>query len=81
MRVEIDSTIQSKRKESLGHRALIFVPEAMVQLRVDVLIIVVLHADRSPTEVLQVVLQFDEENAIVFIKIPALSLQLGGPQG
>lgn len=51
----------------------------MIQLRVSVDGIVVLNADGSPGEVLEVIRQLDEELAIVFVKPLDLLLKGGCP--
>ena len=46
----------------------------------DVLIWVIVYTDRGPREVLQVVIQLDEEDAIVTVNETYLLLQGRGPQ-
>ena len=52
----------------------------MIELRVLVFVVIFLNADRSPREVLKVVIKLNEENAIVSIDEAAFLLQLRRPE-
>ena len=80
--VEVDLGRKSEGEEGLGHGAVIKrLVKAMVELRVDVLLIVIFNADTGPRKVLQVIVQFNEEHAVIAVYKATLLLESGGPQG
>ena len=52
----------------------------MIELRVLVFVVIFFNADRSPREVLKVVIQLNEENTIVSVDEAAFLLQLRRPE-
>ena len=78
--VEINSFIQNEREEGLRHGAFIKRAKAVIELRVLVFVVIFLNADRSPREVLKVVIKLDKENAIVSVDEAAFLLQLRRPE-
>lgn len=65
--VEVDWELKGESEEGLWKRASVLITEAVVELRVCVLGFVVLNADGSPREVLQVVFELYEELTIILI--------------
>ena len=78
--VEVNSFIQSEREEGLRHGAFIKRAKAVIELRVLVFVVIFFNADRSPREVLKVVIQLNEENTIVSVDEAAFLLQLRRPE-
>ena len=66
--------MQSEREEGLWQWTLIFRTKAVIQLRVNILSVIAIHADRCPTKMLQIVIQLDKEDTIVSVDISTLSL-------
>ena len=65
--VEVDWELERESEEGLWKRACILITEAVVELRVSILGVVVLNTDRGPREVLQVVFELYEELTIILI--------------
>ena len=80
MLVEVYCTCKCEREESHRIRTLlIHLIKAVVELRVEVFARVVFNADRCTREMLQIVIQFDEEHAVIGIGVAYLLLDLRCP--